>query len=390
VRAVSARFVYVGRLRYKVCAMSKLPLPPEVERLFQAQQDALLEALAAASTDDALYQVQVRFLGKKGSFTALKGNLGALPPEQRQSFGAGFNLYKANLEQALETRRGELKDEARARDLARLEDLTLPPLRPPAGTLHPLSQTRRRLSESFQRLGFSLAVGPHVEHSKYNFDDLNVPADHPARDMADTFFVRPHRHAGFSAEDEGDNDAALRLRAGELVLRTHTSPVQVRTMLRQQPPIRIVALGTTFRCDDDATHSPMFHQIEGLYVDRGVTMADLKATLMDFTRDFYGRRLEVRFRPSFFPFVEPGAEFDIGCPFCSGDGCNLCKRTGFIEIGGCGMVHPAVFEACGIDPEVYTGWAFGFGVDRMTMSQHGIPHLRHMFEGDVRFLEQFP
>ncbi|WAS98991.1 phenylalanine--tRNA ligase subunit alpha [Nannocystis punicea] len=352
------------------------------------QLAAFQEALARVDSEAALYELQVAYLGKKGTVTQLRGEMGKLPPEQRKGFGAEWNRVRDAIEAALEERRTYLKDQARRLDLARVEDLTLPPLRPPAGTLHPLSQTRRRLSESFQRLGFSLAVGPHVEHSKYNFDDLNVPKNHPARDMADTFFIRPHRHPGF--DDHSDNDAAMRLRAGELVLRTHTSPVQVRTMLTQKPPIRIVALGTTFRCDDDATHSPMFHQIEGLYVDRGVTMADLKATLMDFTRDFYGRRLDVRFRPSFFPFVEPGAEFDIGCPFCGGDGCNLCKRTGYIEIGGCGMVHPAVFEACGIDPEVYTGWAFGFGVDRMTMSQHAVPHLRHMFEGDVRFLEQFP
>jgi phenylalanyl-tRNA synthetase alpha chain len=174
------------------------------------------------------------------------------------------------------------------------------------------------------------------------------------------------------------------------VLRTHTSPVQIRTMRTHKPPIRIVAPGATFRCDDDATHSPMFHQIEGLYIDEGVTLADLKATLMAFTEDFFGTRLEVRFRPSFFPFVEPGAEFDLGCPFCRGGGCNLCKGSGFIEIGGCGMVHPKVLSACGIDPEIYTGWAFGFGIDRMTMMLHQIPHLRLMFEGDIRFLEQFP
>ncbi len=350
------------------------------------QLEALREAVGRVNTEADLYELQVAFLGKKGSVTLLRGEMGKLPPEARKGFGAEWNRVRDAIEAEIEQRRTWLKDQARLADLARVEDLTLPPLRPPAGTLHPLSQTRRRLSESFLRLGFSLAVGPHVEHAKYNFDDLNVPKDHPARDMADTFFVRPNRHAGYGP---GDDDAAVRLHAGDLVLRTHTSPVQVRTMLTQQPPIRIVALGSTFRCDDDATHSPMFHQIEGLYVDRGVTLADLKATLMDFTSDFFGRRLDVRFRPSFFPFVEPGAEFDIGCPFCAMKGCNLCKHTGFIEIGGCGMVHPAVFEACGIDSEVYTGWAFGFGIDRMTMSQHGIPHLRHMFEGDIRFLEQF-
>lgn len=358
------------------------------ERLAR-QLESFREALARVDTEGALYELQVAYLGKKGSVTQLRGEMGKLPPEARKGFGAEWNRVRDAIEAEIEARRAFLKEQARQRDLARIEDLTLPPLRPPAGTLHPLSQTRRRLSESFQRLGFSIAEGPHVEHAKYNFDDLNIPADHAARDMQDTFFVRPHRHPGFGPEDEGAVGAALQLGAGDLVLRTHTSPVQVRTMLREKPPIRIVALGATFRCDDDATHSPMFHQIEGLYVDRGVTMADLKATLMAFTGEFYGRRLDVRFRPSFFPFVEPGAEFDIACPFCGGPGCGLCKHTGWIEIGGCGMVHPAVFEACGIDPEVYTGWAFGFGIDRMTMSQHAIPHLRHMFEGDIRFLEQF-
>ncbi len=266
--------------------------------------------------------------------------------------------------------------------------MTLPPPAPAAQAR--CTRCRRRAggsSESFQRLGFSLAVGPHVEHSKYNFDDLNVPQDHPARDMADTFFVRPHRHPGF--DDDSDNDAAMRLRAGELVLRTHTSPVQVRTMLKPEaadPDHRARHhLPLRRRRDPQPDVPPDRGPLRRPRGDHG---RPLGGTLMDFTRDFYGRRLDVRFRPSFFPFVEPGCRVRHRLPFCGGDG-NLCKRTGYIEIGGCGMVHPAVFEACGIDPEVYTGWAFGFGVDRMTMSQHAVQHLRHMFEGDVRLLEQF-
>jgi phenylalanyl-tRNA synthetase alpha chain len=333
--------------------------------LFEAQLAKFLSELAAVDTDAALYELQLAYLGKKGSVTLLKGEMGKLPPGDRKAFGAAWNGL-----------RGELKALARSADLQRTFDLTLPPLRPPAGSLHPLTQTRRRLSEAFIRLGFDVAVGPHVESELYNFDDLNMGKDHPARDMADTFFVEPQTPRVGQTHD--------------LVLRTHTSPVQIRTMRTRKPPIRIVAPGATFRRDDDATHSPMFHQIEGLYVDVGVSLADLKATLMAFTEDFFGQRLDVRFRPSFFPFVEPGAEFDLGCPFCSARGCNLCKHTGYIEIGGCGMVHPAVLEHCGIDPETYTGWAFGFGIDRMTMMLHQIPHLRLMFEGDIRFLEQFP
>jgi phenylalanyl-tRNA synthetase alpha chain len=221
-------------------------------------------------------------------------------------------------------------------------------------------------------MGFQILDGPHVECEKYNFDDLNMGPGHPARDMQDTFFVQP-RGEGADAP----------------VLRTHTSPVQIRTMLSRTPPVRIVAPGTVFRRDDDATHSPMFHQIEGLCVDEGVSMADLKATLYRFVREFFGADLDVRFRPSYFPFVEPGAEFDIQCPFGTTRDCHVCKGAGWIELGGSGMVHPAVFEAVGYDPEVYTGWAFGFGIDRMAMLMHAVPHLRLMFEGDVRFLEQF-
>lgn len=347
------------------------------QSLFEQQLAQFLAELSSVATDEALYELQLAYLGKKGKVTLLKGEMGKLPPPERKAFGAEWNGLRDQVEAALEQRRAHLKAAARQRDLQRREDLTMPPLRPPAGSLHPLTQTRRRLSEAFIRLGFDVAVGPHVEGEQYNFDDLNISKDHPARDMADTFFVEPRPGSGVHS-------------VGDLVLRTHTSPVQIRTMRTRKPPIRIVAPGATFRRDDDATHSPMFHQIEGLYIDEGVSLADLKATLMAFTEDFFGQRLAVRFRPSFFPFVEPGAEFDLGCPFCSARGCGLCKQTGFIEIGGCGMVHPVVLENCGIDPEIYTGWAFGFGIDRMTMMLHQIPHLRLMFEGDTRFLEQFP
>jgi phenylalanyl-tRNA synthetase alpha chain len=324
---------------------------------------------------DALYELQVRYVGKKGTITALRQGLGGLPAAERKEFGMRFNAVKDTIEAAIEARKIAIAADARRADLARVVDLTMLSERVPVGSLHPITLTRRHLADVFRSMGFDTEDGPHVEDEQYNFDDLNIPADHPARDMQDTFFVR---------WPDGSREA------GGLVLRTHTSPVQVRTMLRRRPPIRIVAMGTVFRRDDDATHSPMFHQIEGLRVDIGVSMADLKATLFRFVSAFFGTRLEVRFRPSFFPFVEPGAEFDIQCPFCSGRGCGVCKGTGWIELGGAGMVHPNVFKACGIDAETHTGWAFGFGIDRMACLLYGVPDLRLLFDGDVRFLEQFP
>ena len=353
----------------------------------QAQLDALVErfeaALPEAQDEDSLYQQQVRFIGKKGELTKLRKLMGKVAPAERKALGMAFNEVKKKVEAGLERRKQELAAATRERDLARRVDLSFTPEPPRPGTLHPITQTRRELERVFRRLGFDVADGPHVEAEDYNFDKLNILPDHPARDMQDTFFVA--RPEGYQAA-EGDPS---------LVLRTHTSPVQVRTMLTHGAPCRIVAPGTTFRRDDDATHSPMFHQIEGLYVDRGVTMADLKATLYEFVGAFFGEGLAVRFRPSYFPFVEPGAEFDMQCPFCfdkhSGQnhGCGLCKQTGWIELGGSGMVHPAVFEHCGIDSREYTGWAFGFGIDRMAMLRHGITHLNHNFSGDLRFLEQF-
>jgi phenylalanyl-tRNA synthetase alpha chain len=360
-------------------------LPLVNDELDQALAQFRVE-VAEVAEGDALYALQVKYLGKKGSVTRLRSNMGTLDPSERKAFGQAFNATKQAIEQAIEDRKAQLEQQARQRELARFEDLTMGARVPPVGSLHPITKFRRELERVFTSLGFDIEDGPHVEHEQYNFDDLNMGADHPARDMQDTFFVTP-RAGAVQADD-----------VSPLVLRTHTSPVQVRTMLRRSPPVRIIAMGTVFRRDDDATHSPMFHQIEGLYVDRGVGMADLKATLYRFVGEMFGPGLQVRFRPSFFPFVEPGAEFDMQCPFCHArakgaalrPACAVCKQTGWIELGGAGMVHPAVFEACGIDPEAYTGWAFGFGIDRMAALLHAISDLRLMFEGDIRFLEQFP
>lgn len=336
--------------------------------------------LPSVGDEDGLYALQVAYLGKKGSVTKLRGRMRDLTPDERKAFGQAFNQVKSTIETELGGHRSELERRAREADLARREDLTLVDAGP-VGTRHILTQTRAELERIFARLGFDVAEGPHIEAEQYNFDDLNIAADHPARDMQDTFFVA----------NRGSDPEANEI--GDLVLRTHTSPVQIRTMLGRKPPVKIVAPGTVFRRDDDATHSPMFHQLEGLRVDRGVSMADLKATLYRFVGAVFGKGLDIRFRPSYFPFVEPGAEFDMECPFCkdtkSNKPCSVCKDTRWIELGGSGMVHPAVFEAVGYDPEVYTGWAFGFGIDRMAMLLHGVRDLRLLFEGDTRLLEQF-
>jgi phenylalanyl-tRNA synthetase alpha chain len=358
---------------------------PSPTQLLERERERFEAELADAVDEAAIYQVQVRFLGKKGSVTQLRKLMAKASPDERKQLGQAFNETKDAMESAMELRRKQLEDQVRELELSRRVDLSLRPNPRQPGSLHPITATRRRLERVFHRLGFDVFDGPHVEAEDYNFDKLNIEAGHPARDMQDTFFVLPP-----GAKQGGD--------PSNLVLRTHTSPVQVRTMLTHSPPIKMVAPGTVFRRDDDPTHSPMFNQIEGLYVDRGVTMADLKATLYNFVSAFFGAGLQVRFRPSYFPFVEPGAEFDVQCPFCrdpgpgtqTSRGCSVCKQTGWIELGGAGMVHPAVFEHCGIDPEIYTGWAFGFGIDRMAMLRYGVPDLKLFFNGDLRFLEQFP
>ncbi|MEM6296366.1 MAG: phenylalanine--tRNA ligase subunit alpha [Myxococcota bacterium] len=341
----------------------------DVQQALRAELGRFEAAVAEVNDADALYELQVQYIGKKGSVSKLRSQMGKLEPEARKAFGMAFNEVKKAIEASIEGRKQAIAAAAREADLSRVEDLTMAGSVSSVGSIHPITRTRRELARVFRKLGFDIVDGPHIEHELYNFDKLNIPADHPARDMQDTFFVNGR---------DGEVDS-------NLVLRTHTSPVQIRTMLGRKPPIRIVAMGTVFRKDDDATHSPMFHQIEGLCIDKGVTMADLKTTLYRFVNAFFGEDLKVRLRPSFFPFVEPGAEFDMESPFTA----KGAPRE-WIELGGSGMVHPKVLEACDIEPEEYSGWAFGFGIDRMATLLHGVPDLRLLFDGDVRFLEQFP
>ncbi|MGQ7248459.1 phenylalanine--tRNA ligase subunit alpha [Halomonas sp. V046] len=326
------------------------------------------EAIQAADGISALDDIRVRYLGKKGELTALLKGLGKLPPEERPAAGERINQAKQALAGELEARRERLAQAALDERLAaeRL-DVTLPGRGQPGGGLHPVTRTLERIEGLFQRIGYDVAVGPELEDDYHNFEALNIPAHHPARGMADTFYFDATR-----------------------LLRTHTSPVQVRTMKDAEPPIRIVCPGRVYRSDSDLTHTPMFHQVEGLLIDEGVSFADLKGTVEDFLHAFFERDdLSVRFRPSYFPFTEPSAEVDIACVMCSGDGCRVCSHTGWLEIMGCGMVHPEVFRHGGIDPERYTGFAFGMGAERLAMLRYGVNDLRLFFDNDLRFLRQF-
>lgn len=339
-----------------------------------------LDRLAAAlgveigplETEQEIRAAQARYLGKKGQASEVMKALGRLPPEDRPAVGEAANRTKAAIEGLVARRLASLAEVALSVDLARVVDVTLPGRGTGLGTLHPLTLVRREVEEIFLGLGFAVRTGPWIETEWYNFDALNTPADHPARDMQDTFFVD-----------------------GGRILRSHTSPVQVRTMLEGPPPIKIIAPGNVFRRDDDATHTPMFPQVEGLYVDRDVSFADLKGTLLHFVRRFFGAGLQIRLRPSFFPFTEPSAEVDAGCHMCGGTGrrgegtCRLCKGSGWIEIGGSGMVHPNVFRAVGYDPAKVSGFAFGMGLSRMAMLKYGVDDLRAFYENDIRFLSQF-
>ncbi len=326
------------------------------------------EAIADAGSDaGAVEEVRVRFLGKKGELTALAKSLGTLPRADRPAAGQRINALKQAIESRLEQAASAAASAGQDRELeSDRVDVSLPPLRPWLGSLHPVTHTRRELERIFRELGYSVETGPEVEDDFHNFQALNLPPEHPARDAQDTFYVR-----------------------GGLLLRTHTSPVQIRTMERVQPPIKMVCPGRVYRRDYDATHLPMFHQLEALVVDEGISMADLKTTLDDVWTAFFGEGVRTRLRPGYFPFVEPGCEYDISCQVCQGKGCRVCKGSGWIELGGAGMVHPAVFEAVGIDAERYTGFAFGLGIDRIAMSRHGIDDLRLLMDGDVRFLRQF-
>jgi phenylalanyl-tRNA synthetase alpha chain len=337
---------------------------PRVDAIVQGAR----EAVAAAQTSDELEKIRVGVLGRQGELTQLLRSLGTLAPEERPLVGAAANEAKRELEALLDARLGTtLEAERQAERRRQRLDLTLQGRRPPRGSLHPLTGVHDEIVTIFAGLGFSVAEGPEIETDYHNFEALNIPRDHPARDMQDTLYV-----------------------SESLLLRTHTSPVQIRAMLAQPPPVRIIVPGKVYRRDvADATHSPMFHQVEGLAVDRAITMADLKGTLELFAREMFGPRSRIRFRPSFFPFTEPSAEVDVLCFVCQGAGCRLCKQGGWLEILGSGMVHPQVLRNVGYDPEKVTGWAFGMGIERIAMLKYGIEDLRLFFENDLRFLRQF-
>ncbi|MCW8904838.1 phenylalanine--tRNA ligase subunit alpha [Sedimenticola sp.] len=329
--------------------------------------DEATSLIAGAEKLAALDEVRVRYLGKSGLLTAQLKQLGKLPAEERPLAGQAINKAKQALQGLIEQRKSALEQQALAARLSSERiDVTLPGRGMGQGGLHPVTRTLERIEELFSRAGFAIEEGPEIEDDYHNFEALNIPAHHPARAMHDTFYFDAH-----------------------LLLRTHTSPVQIRTMENAGPPLKIIAPGRVYRCDSDLTHTPMFHQVEGLLVDENVSFADLKGVLYDFLQNFFERDLKIRFRPSYFPFTEPSAEADIECVMCGGEGCRVCSHTGWLEVLGCGMVHPEVFRHVGIDSEKYTGYAFGMGVERLTMLRYGINDLRLFFENDLRFLRQF-
>jgi phenylalanyl-tRNA synthetase alpha chain len=326
-----------------------------------------LSEVAASADLSSLDDVRVRWLGKKGTLTEQLKSLGGLPAAERPAAGQRINEAKERVQAAIEARREALARAEVERELAAGRvDVTLPGRGEQRGGLHPVTLARLRIEEIFRRAGFEVATGPEIEDDFHNFEALNFPPNHPARAMHDTFYFPDGR-----------------------LLRTHTSPVQIRAMLTQGAPIAIVAPGRVYRCDSDMTHSPMFHQLEGLKVDENISFANLKAALHGFLQSFFERDLAMRLRPSYFPFTEPSAEVDMSCVFCGGKGCRICKHTGWLEIAGCGMVHPNVLKASHIDPERYTGYAWGMGIDRLAMLRYGVGDLRLFFENDLRFLEQF-
>ena len=329
------------------------------------------EAFAAARDDNELRQVTARFSGREGSLTRVMKRIPELPGAERKSFGQRVNEVKGRVERALATAAERLRSEARARELAGPAiDITLPGRRPRLGRVHPIMRTLHEIIDVFSSLGFDVAEGPEVDLAENNFDRLGFPPDHPAMDMHDSFFL------------------PSRTPSDRVLLRTHTSTVQVREMLSHPPPVQVVMPGAVFRRDDDATHSPMFFQLEGLMVDEDITLAHLRGVLEAFLHRLFGANVKTRFRASYFPFVEPGAEMDVECLICHGHNpaCRVCKGTSWLEILGCGMVHPVVFESVGYDPERYKGFAFGMGIYRLTMLRYGIGDIRHLFENDVRFL----
>jgi len=325
------------------------------------------DRIAACADLPALEALKVELFGKKGAITALLKTLGGLAPDERRAVGARINAVRDDLTAVMAGRQSALEQAELDRQLAAGRiDVTQPGRGQQPGGLHPVSRARRRVEALFRNAGFSVEDGPEVEDDWHNFEALNIPADHPARAMHDTFYFPDGR-----------------------LLRTHTSPVQIRAMLREKPPLRMIMPGRVYRCDSDVTHTPMFHQVEGLVVDEAVSLAHLRSVLHHFVERFFERKLGIRFRPSYFPFTEPSAEVDIECVFCSGKGCRVCKNTGWLEIAGCGMVHPNVLRNVNIDTERYTGYAFGMGIERLAMLRYGVNDIRLYFENDLRFLRQF-
>ena len=340
-----------------------------MEQELQRIKEEALSAIKSASDEQALQDVRVKYLGKKGEVTALLKGLGKLSPEERPKMGALVNAVRQALEEEIDALKTSMEVAAMN---ARLEeekiDITLPGRAPKTGHIHPLTTVNEMIEDFFMKMGYTVEEGPEIEQDHFNFECLNLPKDHPARDMQDSFYITEN-----------------------FLLRTHTSPVQARTMQRHEPnsPIRMIVPGKVYRWDYDATHSPVFHQVEGLIIDEHITFADLKGTIETFLRHMFGDETKVRFRTSFFPFTEPSAEVDISCVMCGGEGCRVCSHTGWLEILGCGMVHPRVLELNGYDPNKVKGFAFGMGVERIAMLLYGIGDLRLFFEDDIRFLEQF-
>ena len=340
-----------------------------MEQELVALQAEAERAIELACELENLTELKVKYLGKKGLLTGALRNMGSLPPEERPMLGQVVNRVRDSLEGLFATREEELKQAAQTtRLVAEKIDVTLPGRVFPRGQLHPLTQVQAEIEQIFLGMGFSIAEGPEIETDYYNFEALNIPKDHPAREMQDSFYITE-----------------------EILLRTHTSPVQIRTMEKIYPelPVKIICPGKVYRKDDDATHSPMFNQVEGLVVDKGISMSDLKGILLEFAKQMFGPERQIRLRPSFFPFTEPSAEVDVSCMLCGGDGCRVCKGSGWVEILGSGMVHPKVLRAGGYDPNEVTGFAFGMGIERIAMLKYNIDDMRHLFDNDLRFLRQF-
>jgi len=339
----------------------------EAPKDLDTRREETLGAISGAPDVGALEETRVRSLGKSGWLTEKLRSLGKLAEAERREWGARFNRVRVELQEAFERKKLELERAAVTAKLAKETiDVTLPGRGENRGGLHPVTKVRLRIEQLFSQAGFTIETGPEIEDDFHNFEALNIPADHPARAMHDTFYFPDRR-----------------------VLRTHTSPVQIRAMLAGKPPLALIAPGRVYRKDHDVTHSPMFHQVEGLVVDEGITFGNMKAMLHGFLEAFFERDLKMRLRPSYFPFTEPSAEVDMSCVLCGGAGCRVCKYTGWLEIAGCGMVHPRVLDAGRIDPEKYTGYAFGMGIDRLAMLRYGVNDLRLFFEDDLRFLAQF-